>query len=238
MRVAVLDDDASELELVRATVESMGHDCLAFSDGGELLRALRREAFDLLLLDWHLPGVSGFEVLRWARENLRDRVPALFLTNRGTEADVIAGLDAGADDFMAKPIRVGELKARVGALLRRAYATAPSSDPVFGRYTFDLAGARVLVDGMPVVLKQREFELALYLFRHVGRLLPRKQLLDAIWGVDAETESRSLDTHVSRLRTRLGLAPENGYRVVAVYNVGYRLEATAGTAIDPAARDA
>lgn len=230
MRVAALDDDATQLELIQRTLASMGHDCHGFTDSRSYLRSLRRESFDLLVLDWQLPDISGLEVLRWARENLHERVPVLFITNRSAEADVIEGLAAGADDFMVKPIRVGELIARVKALLRRAYYQQTPNELAFGRYKFDVAGAQILVDGAPVVLKQREFDLALFLFQNMGRLLSRKHLLEAVWGIEAEVSSRSLDTHVSRLRTKLGLHPEHGFRLAAIYSVGYRLESIATAA--------
>lgn len=230
MRVAALDDDATQLELIQRTLASMGHDCHGFTDSRSYLRSLRRESFDLLVLDWQLPDISGLEVLRWARENLHERVPVLFITNRSAEADVIEGLAAGADDFMIKPIRVGELIARVKALLRRAYYQQTPNELAYGRYKFDVAGAQILVDGAPVVLKQREFDLALFLFQNMGRLLSRKHLLEAVWGIEAEVSSRSLDTHVSRLRTKLGLHPEHGFRLAAIYSVGYRLESIANAA--------
>ena len=113
MRVAALDDDATQLELIQRTLAAMGHDCHGFSDSRACLRSLRRESYDLLVLDWQLPDISGLEVLRWARENLQERVPVLFITNRSAESDVIEGLSAGADDFMTKPMRVGELVARM-----------------------------------------------------------------------------------------------------------------------------
>ena len=229
MRVAALDDDATQLELIQRTLTSLGHDCHGFTDGRSYLRSLRRESYDLLVLDWQLPDISGLEVLRWARENLSERVPVLFITNRSAEADVIEGLAAGADDFMIKPIRVGELIARVKALLRRAYLQQPPTELAFGRYRFDIIGSQIFVDGHPVVLKQREFDLALFLFQNIGRLLSRKHLLEAVWGIEAEVSSRSLDTHVSRLRTKLGLHPEHGFRLAAIYSVGYRLEGTAAT---------
>jgi DNA-binding response OmpR family regulator len=224
MRVAVLDDDQAQLDLARQTLEGMGHDFHGFAAGKTLLRALRRETFDLLILDWELPDISGVEVMRWARRNLEEATPILFVTNRSAESDVIEGLSAGADDFMVKPIRIGELTARVGALLRRAYPHKNSGEFVIDRYRFDPTQTQISFDGQTVAMKQREFDLAVFLFQNIGRLLSRKHLLEAVWGMEAEVSSRSLDTHASRLRGKLGLAPENGYRLAAVYGVGYRLE--------------
>lgn len=224
MRVVVLEDDQAQLDLTRQTLEGMGHDFHGYTDGKTLLRALRRETFDLLILDWQLPDISGIEVMRWARENLEERIPILFVTNRSAEADVIEGLSAGADDFMIKPIRVGELTARVNALLRRAYHQKATGEFVIERFRFDPATAQIHNGEQTVVLKQKEFDLAVFLFQNIGRLLSRKHLLEAVWGIEAEVSSRSLDTHVSRLRSKLGLVPENGYRLAAIYSVGYRLE--------------
>ena len=224
MRVAVLDDDQAQLDLAQQTLEGIGHDVHCFADGKSLLRALRRESYDLLILDWHLPDISGVEVMRWARQNLEERVPVLFVTNRSGESDVIEGLSAGADDYMVKPTRVGELTARVNALLRRAYPQKESGEFVIDRYRFDPAKAQIHIGEQTVVLKQKEFDLAVFLFRNIGRLLSRKHLLEAVWSMEAEVSSRSLDTHVSRLRSKLGINPENGYRLVAIYSVGYRLE--------------
>jgi DNA-binding response OmpR family regulator len=224
MRVVVLEDDPAQLDLSRQTLEGMGHDFHGYTDGKTLLRALRRETFDLLILDWQLPDISGIEVMRWARENLEERIPILFVTNRSAEADVIEGLSAGADDFMIKPIRVGELTARVNALLRRAYHQKATGEFVIEKLRFDPATAQIHVGEQTVVLKQKEFDLAVFLFQNIGRLLSRKHLLEAVWGIEAEVSSRSLDTHVSRLRSKLGLVPENGYRLAAIYSVGYRLE--------------
>ena len=235
MRVAVLDDDRAQLDLAQRVLEGIGHDFHGFTDGRTLQRALRRESFDLLILDWELPDISGLDVVRWARENLEQLVPILFVTNRSAESDVIEGLAAGADDFMVKPIRTGELTARVNALLRRAYPQKCNGTFVIGRYLFDPTTAQIRVAGQNIVLKQKEFDLAVFLFQNIGRLLSRKHLLEAVWGIEAEISSRSLDTHVSRLRGKLGIMPENGYRLVAIYSVGYRLEAVspgAATTLD------
>ena len=119
MRIAALDDEPLQLEVIRRTMASIGHECHTYESGAALLRDLRRETYDMLVLDWQLPGVNGPEVVRWVRSNLDRRIPILFVTNRREERDLVDGLAAGADDFMVKPIRVGELAARARALLRR-----------------------------------------------------------------------------------------------------------------------
>jgi DNA-binding response OmpR family regulator len=228
MRVAALDDDVDQLDLVRCTLQSIGHDCHVFAEGAALRRELQRETFDLLVLDWHLPDITGPEIVRWVRSNLQARIPILFVTNRHEERDVVEGLAAGADDFMVKPVRVGELAARVRALLRRAYADPQPEEQSWGRYRFVLASRQLEIEGKPVALTQKEFDLALFLFRNAGRLISRKHLLETIWSVSnppgTELMSRSLDTHISRVRTILGLRPESGYRLASIYGQGYRFE--------------
>jgi DNA-binding response OmpR family regulator len=228
MRVAALDDDVDQLDLVKCTLQAIGHDCHVFSEGAALRRELQRETFDLLVLDWHLPDITGPEIVRWVRANVQARIPILFVTNRHEEHDVVEGLTAGADDFMVKPVRVGELAARVRALLRRAYMDPPPEEQVWGRYRFVVASRQLEIDGKPVALTQKEFDLALFLFRNAGRLISRKHLLETIWGVanppGTELMSRSLDTHISRVRTVLGLRPDSGYRLASIYGQGYRFE--------------
>jgi DNA-binding response OmpR family regulator len=225
MRIAALDDEIGQLELIQHTMAGIGHECHGFSTGRSLLRELRHQTYDLLVLDWSLPDVQGPSVVKWIRQDLNSRLPILFVTNRCEEADMVEGLAAGADDFMVKPIRVGELEARVRALLRRAYPSQHESELVFGAYHFLPYSRTLEVNGEAVELKHREYELALFLFQNLGRLLSRQHLREAVWGVGAETPSRSLDTHISRLRSKLELRPSNGFLLSAIYGLGYRLEA-------------
>ena len=229
MRIAALDDDALQLELFKQAADALGHVCHTHATGAELLRTLRRETFDLLIVDWQLPDTSGPEVVRWVRENVGPQLPILFVTHRQEERDIVEGLGCGADDFMVKPVRIGELNARINALLRRAYPDNTGGVREFGRYRFLPETRSIEIDGKPVELKNREYELALFLFQNMGRLLSRDHLKDIIWGQVADVMSRSLDTHISRLRSLLDLRPSNGFIVTAVYGVGYRFEA-----LDPA----
>ncbi|RST45432.1 response regulator transcription factor [Variovorax sp. DXTD-1] len=229
MRIAALDDDTDQLDLIKSILKAMNHQCHLFTDGAALVNELRRESFDLLVLDWELPGISGLDIVRWVRANVTEHIPILFVTNRRDERDIVEGLMLGADDFMSKPVGVGELTARVRALLRRSYAQVRTEEEIWGRYRFIPALTQLEIDGNPVQLTQREFDLALFLFRNLGRLLSRGHMLETIWKTNnpagTELMSRSLDTHISRVRTVLGLRPENGFRLTAVYGQGYRLEA-------------
>ncbi|RZL45298.1 MAG: response regulator transcription factor [Variovorax sp.] len=233
MRIAALDDESCQLELIQHTMAGVGHECHGFEDSRSLLRELRQQSFDLLILDWSLPDVQGPQVVKWIRQDLNSRLPILFVTNRREEADMVEGLTAGADDFMVKPIRVAELEARVKALLRRAYPSQHEAELVFGPYHLFPHSRTLQVNGKLVELKHREYELALFLFQNLGRLLSREHLREAVWGLGAETPSRSLDTHISRLRTKLDLRPANGFLLSAIYGLGYRLEAIEADSLVP-----
>ncbi len=225
MRIAAVDDDPAQLDLVRAVVASMGHDCHLFADGMSLLRVLPRETFDLFIVDWELPDVPGPVVIQKIRNMATVPMPILMVTNRSDERDIIDGLNCGADDYMVKSGRVGELRARVMALLRRGGHALPAQELQWGPYGFDMRERRVWIDGKEVPsLPNKEFELALIMFRNLGRLLSRAHLIETIWGVDADISSRSLDVYMSHVRSKLRLRAENGYRLVSVYNHGYRLE--------------
>ncbi|MGO4332780.1 response regulator transcription factor [Cupriavidus sp. 2TAF22] len=229
MKIASVEDDKSQAELIQQILNSAGHQCECFASGGSFLRALREKSFDLLVVDWQLPDTSGFEVVTWVRQNSGRNPPILFLTSRSLEEDIVAGLGAGADDYMIKPIRRAELVARVSALLRRTYPQAEQDNAVLhvGSYRVDTQARTVEVGGAKAEVSPREFDLALFLFRNLGRLVSREVAEQAVWGRAIGAGSRTLDTHISRLRIKLALRPENGVRLTSVYSHGYRFEATA-----------
>lgn len=223
-RAVILEDDVAQGRRIQQLLEAFGCECLLYEDGRTLLRDLHRASFDLFIIDWSVPHVEGPDIVRWIRRNIAERVPVLFVTSRDDEKDIIEALECGADDYMVKPIRAGELQARVRALWRRAYPADPPASLESGAYVFDLHRKEVRLHGVPVVLKPREYKLAQYLFNNVGRLLSRDQLMAEIWGTDV-IESRTLVTHISQIRRKLALRPENGFRLLPVYSLGYRLEA-------------
>jgi DNA-binding response OmpR family regulator len=227
MRIASVEDDAAQAEQIRQLLEEAGFTCASFATGSAFLRALRDQAFDLILMDWHLPDVSGYELVSWVRQHSGRLPPILFLTSRVDEADIVAGLTVGADDYLAKPVRAAEFVARVRALLRRAYPDTVHDDDLIrhGDYVVDARRRCVAVQGEIADLSPREFDLALFLFRNIGRLLSRDVIEQAVWGRAMEAGSRTLDTHISRLRIKLTLRPENGVRLTSVYSHGYRFEA-------------
>lgn len=224
MRIAALDDDALQLQLLEQVVTEAGHSCHNFLKGAALQQALRRESFDLLLVDWELPDIPGTQVVHWVREQISKELPIIFITHRSEEADIVEGLNCGADDFMIKPIRAAELRARMSALLRRAYPLTSQSVLNFGPYRFITATNGIEMDGQPVEVTHREYTLALTLFQNQGRLLSRDHLREVVWGHNSEVQSRSLDTHVSRLRNLLNLRAGQPYSISAIYGYGYRLD--------------
>lgn len=229
MNIASVEDDPSQAELIQQILIDAGHECDSFSGGKAFLRAMRERAYDLLVMDWQLPDISGYEVVTHVRQQSGQYPPILFLTSRSLEEDIVTGLAGGADDYMIKPVRRGELVARVTALLRRSYPAAPVNDDIMvGGYRIDPVARTVSLNGEEIDIAPREFDLALYLFRNMDRLLPRDVVEQAVWGRSLGAGSRTLDTHLSRVRIKLGLRPENGVRLSSVYSYGYRFERCAG----------
>lgn len=226
MNIAFLEDDLAQAQLIENCLTNAGYSCTMFNAGRPLLSALAKpHNFDLLVLDWEVPDVSGLDVLHWVRDNQGYALPVLFVTSRTDEADLVTGLQAGADDYMRKPIREGELIARVQALLRRMHPITQSSEPFdFGVYHIDPINNIITLRGEKIVLAPKEYELALLFFRNPGRLFSRDVLSAAVWNREILATSRTLDTHLSNIRRKLELRPENGVRLNASYALGYRLE--------------
>ncbi|MDB5797998.1 MAG: ompR1 [Paucimonas sp.] len=225
MRIAVLDEERGQRELVCQVLKSAGHTCHAHSSGSELLAQMRRENYDMLLLHWQVTDITPEAVLQDVRENMPAALPVIFISGRSSEDDIISGMVSGANDYLIKPVRRGELVARVQAQLRRAYPTQNAVEQIqFGDYVFESRTGRLTVNGMSVELTHKEFDLALLFFRNLGRPLSRAYILEAVWSRDIDLPSRTMDTHVSRVRSKLKLRPENGYRLAPVYSYGYRLE--------------
>ena len=229
MRIAVLEDDATQVELYRLWFSTAQHQCSFFGSIAEFIAALRNERFDLLLVDWVLPDGTGDQALRWIRETLGWEIPVICVTLRDAEQDIVAALRQGAADYLVQPPKYFDLLARIESLARRSRGTQL---PVLrlGTYEINQENREILMAGKPVELTQKEYELACYLFQNPGRLLSRVHLLEAIWGLHAEIDTRTVDTHVSRIRRKLRIYAENGWEIISVYGYGYRLESASVTA--------
>jgi DNA-binding response OmpR family regulator len=225
--VGCVEDDPDQTEVLRLWLEHAGYGCAVFRTATEFRRRLGNEAVDLVLLDRSLPDATGLEVLAWIRDSANAGLPVIFLTASGEESDIVEGLAAGADDYVVKPPKQGELLARVAAVLRRRGGDTDGSEGVeLPPYRIDPQRRQVTVDGEIVELTQREYELACFLFRRHGRIVSRDALLENVWNLAGGVSTRTVDTHISRLRKKLRLSGEHGWRLTAVYQHGYRIEQT------------
>jgi two-component system response regulator RegX3 len=224
VRIAILEDDPDQLALLQRWLTQDGHDVHGYVTGREAMTRATRESFDLFILDWQVPDISGAEVLKWLRNTVSRTVPVLFVTVRDSEQDIVFALESGADDYMIKPARQNELLARVHALLRRAYPREEETRLNFPPFEIDTQRGEIKRAGAKIELTPKEFDLAVILFRNVGRLMSRAHLQESVWGRSGDLATRTVDTHVSQVRKKLDLHGDAGYRVVPVYNYGYRLE--------------
>jgi len=227
LRIALLEDNIEQATKVSEWIESRGYFCGAFHAADEFQRAFRKATFDVVVLDWTLQsGSSGLDVLHWIRKTLTSDIPIIFVTARQAEEDIVTALQAGADDYLAKPVRQHELLARLYALARRAQPEAEMLE--CPPYAFDTANREVRMEGDPIKLTEKEYELALFLFRNRGRVLSRQHLLTSVWGTSAELNTRTVDTHASRLRKKLKLLASERWKLTSIYQHGYRLEEHTG----------
>ena len=226
MRIAILEDDPDQVDILRLWLEDAEHSVVDFASGADFLKAVRRDSYDMYLLDWMLPDISGLEVLQKLRSEMQDTTPVLIATVKNEERDIVRALESGADDFLAKPVRRRELVARLDAISRRSMAgrqdhTSFEAPP----YLLDLQQKLVSFGDDSVSLTNREFDLALFFFRNAGRVVSRAHILESIWGIDnADVSTRTVDTHISRLRKKMNLNEKNGWKLSSIYQHGYRLE--------------
>ena len=216
-----VEDEASIRELVVYTLHATGYEAQGFADGKAFWTALEQELPELILLDIMLPGEDGLQILKRIRTNSRTAdLPVIMVTAKGTEFDKVIGLDSGADDYIAKPFGMMELVSRVKALLRRTQKTSAAATLACGNLVLNHDMHRVMADGQEVVLTYKEFELLEYLLENRGIVLTRDKILDHVWGIAAEVETRTLDVHIRSLRHKLGAS---GDLIETVRGVGYRI---------------
>jgi two-component system phosphate regulon response regulator PhoB len=227
--ILIVDDERDLLSLLDFNLRQAGFETLLAGSGQEALQHLRRRVPDLVLLDLMLPDVSGTEVCRIVKTDARTRhVPVMMVTAKGDEVDKVVGFELGADDYVTKPFSVRELVLRIRAVLRRAApARAPGERPpeAVGPLRVDVDAHRAYVEGEEVVLTPLEFRLLVTFMSRVGRVQSREQLLSDVWEMSSELETRTVDTHVKRLREKLGAARD---LLETVRGVGYRLVEPAG----------
>jgi two-component system, OmpR family, phosphate regulon response regulator PhoB len=229
-RILIVEDEPSIAELIAVNLRHNGLLPVWAEDGEAAQREIDAVLPDAILLDWMLPGQSGLALARkWRGEARTKSVPILMLTARGDEPDKVAGLDAGADDYITKPFSTQELLARIRAVLRRRAPEQAHEVVTIGGLSLDAATHRVSWNGVPLKLGPTEFKLLNFLMKHPERVHSRQQLLDKVWGDHVFIEERTVDVHVKRLREALGAA---GAMVETVRGAGYRLtaQASAGAA--------
>jgi two-component system phosphate regulon response regulator PhoB len=222
-RVVVVEDERDLAELVAYNLREAGHEVACFYDGTSALAEIQRSVPDLLVLDVMLPDISGLEVCRRLRRSPQTiRLPVIMLTARSDEVDRVVGFEVGADDYVPKPFSPRELVLRVDAILRRTTRTEALEGPqviVLGDLVIDVPAHRVEVQGQEVPLTALEFRLLLDLASRAGRVQSRDALLERVWGYSPNVETRTVDTHVKRLREKLGAAAA---QIETVRGVGYR----------------
>lgn len=221
--VLIVEDESAIAELIAVNLRHNGFAPTWAMDGASAQRELDAVLPDLILLDWMLPGESGLSLARKWRADARTKgVPLIMLTARGDEADRVAGLDAGADDYIAKPFSAKEMLARIRAVLRRRAPEQVGGVVAIAGLSLDSSTYRVVFDGLMLKLGPTEFKLLLYFMHHAERVHSRSQLLDKVWGDHVFIEERTVDVHVKRLREALGAA---GPMIETVRGAGYRLTA-------------
>jgi two-component system phosphate regulon response regulator PhoB len=220
-RILLVDDEPDLLELVRVNLHREGYEVETAEGGHEALSLLRRSPPDLVILDLMLPDISGTEICRQVRQDVRlASLPIIMLTARADELDRVVGLELGADDYVTKPFSPRELALRVRAVLRRNTSPNATVRPLsHGSLAIDPERHRCSVDGEEVVLTAKEFELLRNLMERPGRVMSRERLLEAVWGSDVVVTTRTIDTHMKRLREKLGTASE---LIETIRGVGYR----------------
>lgn len=226
MHIALLEDELSLAQEVKDLLEQAGHSVVHFADGHQIMQGLRKDTFDLFVLDWQVPGPSGMDVLLHLRQVLKVSSPVMFLTSHSDEASIVVALDAGADDYCSKPLRPFEFLSRIGALQRRLVPVASISHEgeLLPGYVFDSINRAITIDGQLVSLTEKEYELSRLLFENPERPISRNRLMKEVWGREEDALSRTLDVHISWIRRKLDIgANAQKVRLVVVHGYGYRL---------------
>lgn len=220
-KILIVEDDKNISKLVKYNLDKDGYDCMTSITGEEALDILEKESIDLIVLDLMLPKMDGFEVCRRIRQDEKHKdIPVIMLTAKGQEVDRIVGLELGADDYMVKPFSPRELSLRIKAILKRGKIREIKKDVLrAGLLCVDIPKHEVTIDGKKIVLTLMEFKLLALLMQRAGRVQTRDALLLDVWGMEAEIYTRTVDTHIKRLREKLGKA---GKLIETVVGLGYK----------------
>ena len=223
-RVLIVEDERSLREPLAFLLEREGYDIRTAADGNAALAEFEKHGSDVILLDLMLPGLSGTEVCRIIRQ--RSQVPIIMLTAKDSEVDIVVGLELGADDYVTKPYKTRELLARIRAVLRRRTDTDTADAAVLeaGDVRLDLERHTLAVRGVETAMPLKEYELLELLLRNAGRVLTRGQLIDRVWGPDYVGDTKTLDVHVKRIRSRIERNPGDPVMLVTVRGLGYWFE--------------
>ena len=224
-RILIVEDEVSFSDPLSYLLKKEGYEVEVAETGPDALEEFDRAGADLVLLDLMLPGLPGTEVCRELRT--RSTVPIIMVTAKDSEIDIVVGLELGADDYVTKPYSTRELLARIRAVLRRRIEVEDFDEAILegGRVRMDVDRHTVEVDGEPVPMPLKEFELLELLMRNPGRVLTRGQLIDRVWGSDYFGDTKTLDVHIKRIRSKIEAEPSEPVQLVTVRGLGYRFEA-------------
>ena len=224
-RILLVEDEIALSDPLSFLLEREGYEVEVAADGTSAVTAFDQRGADLVLLDLMLPGLPGTEVCRELRA--RSTVPIIMLTAKDSEIDIVVGLELGADDYVTKPYSTRELLARIRAVLRRRLEVEDFDEAILegGRVRMDVDRHTVEVDGEPTAMPLKEFELLELLMRNPGRVLTRGQLIDRVWGSDYFGDTKTLDVHIKRIRSKIESQPSDPVQLVTVRGLGYRFEA-------------
>ncbi len=221
LRVALVEDDPQQAQLMESWLGEAGFPSRCYRDADGFLKSVARESYDVLIVDWMLPDIDGLELIDRYRSIVNGGPSVMVVTVRDQEIDAVNALDKGADEYLRKPLRQHEFLARIRALGRRIEQhNLVDIEP----FDIDTAGQTIELRGEPVRLTAREYEMALFLFQRRDQLVSRNHILESIWGNDRLLLSRTVDTHISRLRKKLELDGRSGWRLISVYRRGYSLQ--------------
>lgn len=224
MKIAIVDSNSEQVATIADVLDELGHDCYSFTSSEQMLRRFALNPFQMIVVNLQNPQEKARPV-KAIRQIVPATVPVLCLTSSTNEYALTTCLDDGANDYVITTIRRRELAARVMVLLHKAYPVQTAESQVkFGSHVFEQTRGHLMIDGALVDLTRKEFNLALLFFRNAGRPLSRALIMETVWKDESIEESRTMDTHISRVRNKIGLVPENGFRLSPVYGYGYRLD--------------